>query len=214
MADICPTVTAFTLAEYSTQLQRISSFSERIHIDLMDGTFAPTKSPDLSEIWLPPSHLTDIHLMYQEPMSVLEQLIALSPNMVIIHNEAHVHHMHFVAELHKHNIKVGLALLQDTPVEYAHKIMHSFDHVLVFSGHLGHHGGYANMDLLDKVKQIKSHYPEVEIGWDGGINEGNIQSLTEAGVDVLNVGGAIQKASDPRSAYATLVARVENRDEN
>ena len=213
MSVICPTVTAFDLAEYRTQLHNVS-FAPRIHVDLMDGVFAPTKSPDLSEIWLPHHHIVDVHLMYQEPMEVLDQLIKLKPHMVVIHNEAHVHHMHFTAELHKHDIKVGLAILQDTPVEYAYQIMHSFDHVLVFSGNLGYHGGSADLGLLDKVRKIREHHPDAEIGWDGGINEHNVAQLIEAGVDVLNVGGFIQKASDPEAAYATLLAVTENRDED
>lgn len=207
MAVICPTVTAYDMTEYGMQLQRAAQMAERVHIDLMDGVFAPTKSPGLDEIWLPPhGPLVDIHLMYQEPMEVLEQLIKLRPHMVVIHNEAQVHHMHFTAELHKHEIEVGLAILQETPVEYAYQIMHSFDHVLVFSGNLGHHGGSADLRLLDKVRKIREHHPDVEIGWDGGISADNALELMEAGVDVLNVGGFIQKAEHPEQAYATLLA--------
>lgn len=128
--------------------------------------------------------------------------------MVIIHNEASVHHMHFVAELHKENILAGLAVLQDTPIDYAYQIMHSFDQVLVFSGNLGHHGGTADLQLLDKVKKIKVHHPDAEIAWDGGINAQNAQQFIKAGVDVLNVGGFIQKSADPASAYATLETLV------
>ncbi len=208
MAEICPTVTAFDLPAYREQLAAITPFAERIHIDLMDGQFAPTTSPDIQQIGLPHGPLVDIHLMYQEPMEALERLIHLKPHMVVVHNEAHVHHMHFVAELHKHDIKAGLAILQDTPIEHAYQIMHSFDHVLVFSGDLGHHGGQADLGLLDKVRKIRSHHPDAEIGWDGGINADNARLLANAGVDVLNVGGFVQKSSDPRSAYATLVAIV------
>lgn len=170
----------------------------------MDGVFAPTVSPSLDDIWIPHGPLVDIHLMYQEPMEVLNKLVTLKPHMVVIHNEAHVHHMHFVAELHRHNIKAGLAILQDTPVEYAYQIMHSFDHVLIFSGNLGHHGGSADLTLLDKVTKVQEHHPEAEIGWDGGINEHNIQQLVAAGVDVLNVGGFIQKSEDPSASYEQL----------
>lgn len=206
MAVICPTVTAFDISEYATQLSTAARFAQRIHVDMMDGVFAPTISPGLDEIWMPHGPLVDIHLMYQQPMEVLEQLIALNPHMVVIHNEAHVHHMHFVAELHKHDILVGLAILQDTPIEHAYQIMHSFDHVLVFSGELGHHGGTTNLGLLDKVQKIREHHPEAEIGWDGGINDQNAQQLIDAGVSVLNVGGFIQKAANPEAAYATLLS--------
>ena len=201
MAIVCPTITAFDEAEYKRQIDNVKGFAKRIHIDLMDGEFAPTKSPGLDKVWWPHELEADIHLMYQRPMDHLKQLIHLKPRLVVVHNEAHVHHMHFAAELHKEGIEVGLAILQDTPVEYAYQIMHSFDHVLVFSGNLGHHGGQADLAMLDKVKKIRDHHPEVEIGWDGGINDQNAKQLVEAGVEVLNVGGFIQKAADPAAAF-------------
>jgi ribulose-phosphate 3-epimerase len=204
MPIICPTVTAYDMHEYRAQMQRITPFAQRIHIDLMDGIFAPTKSPDLERIWWPPEVEVDIHLMYQHPMEYLEQLISLKPRMVIIHNEATVHHMHFAAELHKADIMAGLAILRDTPIEYAYQIMHSFDHVLVFSGNLGYHGGEADLGLLDKVRKIHDHHPETEVGWDGGINQHNAKELVDGGVDVLNVGGFIQKDNDPKARYAEL----------
>ena len=201
---ICPTITAFDSIEYRQQIEQVVDIAERIHIDLMDGEFAPTKSPDLNNVWWPHNITADIHLMYQQPMEVIDQLIRLKPNMVIIHNEASVHHMYFCAQLHAHGIKTGLALLSETPVDWAYQIMHSFDHVLVFSGHLGYHGGQANLDILDKVKKIRQHHPDAEIGWDGGINDHNIKQLLEGGVDVFNVGGFIQKAAHPNQAYAKL----------
>ncbi|CAN5610464.1 ribulose-phosphate 3-epimerase [soil metagenome] len=206
MAIICPTVTAYDTHEYRDQINRIKPFAERIHIDLMDGDFAPTRSPDLEEIWWP-HHLTaDIHLMYRRPMDYIAKLIELKPNMVIVHAEAEVHHMHFVAELHRRDIKAGIAILQHTPIENIEQILHSFDHALVFSGNLGFHGGETDLGLLQKVKAIKEHHPEVAIGWDGGIHNGNARQLIEGGVDILNVGGFIQKAPDAKGAYATLVS--------
>lgn len=206
MAIICPTVTAYDTHEYRLQIERLKPFAARIHIDLMDGIFAPTTSPGLDAVWWPAEQVADIHLMYQQPMACLEQLIRLKPRLVIIHNEAQVHHMRFAAELHKADILAGLAILHDTPVEYAYQIMHSFDHVLVFSGHLGYHGGQADLSLLDKVRQIRDHHPEVEIGWDGGITADNAPRLIAGGVDVFNVGSFIQASPDPASAYQRLLA--------
>lgn len=206
MATICPTVTAYDPHEYRVQMERLVPFAERIHIDLMDGEFAPTVSPGLDKIWWPPELIADIHLMYQRPMDHLKQLIKLKPHLVVIHNEAEVHHMHFAAELHKADIKVGLAILKDTPIENAYQIMHSFDQILIFSGNLGYHGGEADLAILDKVHKTREHHPEVEIAWDGGISDQNARQLLEGGVDVLNVGGFIQKSADPAGAYAKLKA--------
>lgn len=211
MAIVCPTVTAYDNHEYREQISRIESFAKRIHIDLMDGEFAPTKSPSLEHIWWPHHLKADIHLMYQHPMNHLEELIKLKPHMVIVHNEASLHHMHFAAELHLHDIKTGLAILHDTPIEYAHQIMHSFDQVLIFSGNLGFHGGDADLSLLSKVAYVREHHPEVEIAWDGGITSLNAHQLVAAGVDVLNTGGFIQQAPDPAHAYATITAVIDNK---
>ncbi len=208
MAIICPTVTASTEHEYKIQIKRLKPFAQRVHIDLMDGLFAPTKSPELDKIWWPHELTVDIHLMYQKPMEQLDQLVRLKPHMVVIHNEADAHHMHFAAALHRHGIKAGLAILQDTPIEYAYQIMHSFDHVLIFSGNLGHHGGTANLELLDKVEKVKQHHPEAEIGWDGGISAENAKILINSGVDVLNVGGAIHGSTKPEEAFKSLTESI------
>ncbi len=124
--------------------------------------------------------------------------------MVIIHAEADVDHVHFADSLHKVGIRAGLALLHDTPVERAKHLIKNFGHVLIFSGHLGYHGGTADLNLTHKIHELRELRPDVEIGWDGGITAKNAKQLAEAGVDVLNVGGFIQKASEPADAYAKL----------
>jgi len=205
MSTICPTVTAYSEHDYHQQLNYVAAFAERVHIDLMDGQFAPTRSLNISDIVWPANLKVDLHLMYQNPMDYLNQIITLQPSLVIVHNEADVHHMHFAAELHKHGIKAGLALLQATPVHFSQQIMHSFDHVLIFSGNLGHQGGQADMALLTKVSEVKRLWPDVEIGWDGGINDLNARQLIDGGVDVLNAGGFIARAADSREAYQELI---------
>lgn len=210
MIRICPTIDAFSTEDYRKQIEQVQSFADTIHIDLMDGDFAPVASPALEDVWWPYHIQADIHLMYRTPMDYVQQLIALKPHMVIVHAEASVHHMHFAAELHKHGIKAGLALLQETPVDNVTQIMHSFDQVLIFSGHLGYQGGVIDLGLLEKVYQVREYYRDIEIAWDGGVNDENIQTVVDGGVTVLNVGGFIQKSVDPQSAYDTLKTIVTN----
>ena len=79
---------------------------------------------------------------------------------------------------------------------------------MIFSGDLGKFGGTASMMQLEKVRLIKAINPNVEIGWDGGVNVDNAYTLTQGGVDVLNVGGAIANAAEPGQVYATLVSEI------
>lgn len=210
MAVICPTITPLNEAEYNAQMMNIASLSGRMQIDLMDKEFANSESTVvLDDVWWPPANTVDIHLMYKNPFDFLEILLRLKPSMVIIHVEAMIHHMHFAAELHKEGIKAGLAILPETPVSNVEQILHSFDHLLIFSGNLGYFGGEANLELAGKAYEAKAHHPELEVGWDGGINSDNAKILSSAGVDVLNVGGFIQNSDDPQSAYDVLLQAIE-----
>lgn len=209
MAVICPTVTAYDTHQYREQMELLEKFAARVHIDLMDGVFAPTKSPGVESVWWPDNLIADVHLMYQDPEPELDKLIGLKPSLVIIHAEAKADHAAFARRLRAAGIKAGLALLQDTAVSDVERLLPDFDHVMIFSGNLGYHGGSAvDYGLLDKARAIKQTRPEIEIGWDGGVNDQNARQLAEGGVDALNVGGFIHKAADPQEAYAKLEAVV------
>jgi len=206
MPVICPTVTAFDPHEYRAQMERLQPFAKRVHIDLMDGEFAPTKSPGLEQIWWPEGITADIHLMYMRPMEQISKLIELKPHLAVIHAEADVDHAAFAARLHEAGIKAGLAVLKSTSIADVANILKEFDHIMIFSGNLGYHGGsQVDFRLLDKVQEAKRVNPDIEIAWDGGVNDQNAKQLVEAGVEVLNVGGFIAKSSDPQSAYQKLV---------
>ncbi len=201
---ICPTIDAFENHGYRSQMERVEPFAPRIHIDLMDGVFAPTKSPPISEIWWNENKQVDVHLMYQNPMQPLAALIKLKPSMVIVHFEAEANHQLIASQLKAAGIKAGLAILPATQLINIDNIIADFDQLLIFAGHLGYQGGEADLSQLDKVRLAKASYPELEIAWDGGINELNIDTLVKAGVEVLNSGGYIQNAPNPAKAYATL----------
>lgn len=204
MAVVCPTITAYDLHEYRQQMEQIEGFAERIHIDLMDGQFAPNVSPELEKIWWPPAKIIDLHLMFNSPQQHLAAINRLHPSLVIIHFEAHLDVAEFAEQLRAEGIKTGVALLQNTPVEAVEPFIKQIEHVMVYSGNLGEHGGSADLGLLQKVQALKALDQDIEISWDGGINDQNAKALVEAGVDVLNVGGFIQKSADPQKAYATL----------
>ena len=207
--DICPTVTAYSDADYKRQLDTLCAFANRIHIDYMDGLFAPTVSQSVHESWWPKTILADLHLMYRHPMEVCDDVLRHHPHLVIVHEEAQ-HVSSFVHRMHEHRVKVGIALLQETPVEKLHHYINVIDHVLVFSGKLGHHGGEADMAMLEKVKAIRALRADIEIGWDGGITPENIVSLRDAGVSVFNVGAAIAHHQDPGASYKQLIELVQS----
>lgn len=213
MATVCPTVTAENLEEYEKQLKRLEPFAGRIHLDFMDGLFTKNRSLPLETAKMPEntSVKVDLHLMYMRPDLYLEQIQRFTPNLVVVQAEAKGDFANLADSLHQSGVKIGVALLQETPVDDIAAAIADIDHVLIFSGHLGYFGGQADLSLLDKVKELRNIKPGLEIAWDGGINAENAPALVTGGVDVLNVGGFIQQADDPASAYAKLIEVVENR---
>lgn len=212
MSVICPTVTCQSedLHEYRKQMERVENLASRIQVDLMDGEFAPTKSPDIDKIWFPENIQVDLHLMYQHPADVLNDVLELHPSMLIVHKEAHVDFATLSGALRASDIKLGLAILPETPVADCLDELEFVDHVLIFSGDLGHYGGMVDLKLLKKIEQLRKYKPSLEIGWDGGVNLGNVKSLVEGGVDVLNVGGYIQNSDDSAAAYKQLANLLQS----
>ncbi|HET6622572.1 MAG TPA: hypothetical protein VFG56_01410 [Candidatus Saccharimonadales bacterium] len=208
MSLICPTVLASDGASYVAQMERVAGLSSRLQIDLMDGDFAEPRSVNLAQVWWPDGVEADIHLMYRQPASELESLVSLKPNCVIIHAEADGDLAGVIEHLKKFDIKTGLALLKPTQPDQVNDLIGLVNHVLIFSGDLGKFGGQADMAMLDKIKQIRAINPNAEIGWDGGANLSNVQQLAAAGVDVINVGGALQQVDNPAKAYANMVSEI------
>jgi ribulose-phosphate 3-epimerase len=204
MPVICPAILAHDEKQYREQIEKIVHLAHRIQIDLSDGIFSRPKTITPEQTWWPAGFKADIHLMYKDPLSVLKAILPHKPHLIIIHAESDGDFNQLADMCKKNSVKVGVALLAETPADSIASALSLIDHVLIFSGNLGEYGGQANLGLLSKVEYLKSRKLELEIGWDGGVKDQNIAQLINGGVEVLNVGGYIQKASDPARAFSTL----------
>lgn len=208
MAVVVPCVTVSTPDEYKASLERIHTFSQRIHVDISDGVFAPNKLIEPEQIWWPQGWQADIHVMAEQPSLYLPRLLALRPHMITLHVETKEDLLPMLQQMKQLGIKAGIALMRQTVPSDVAGLVEAADHVMIFSGTLGRYGGTASLMQLEKIRLVKNINNGAEIGWDGGVSIENAFSLAQGGVDVLNVGGAIQKAPDPKVAYETLVKEV------
>jgi ribulose-phosphate 3-epimerase len=204
MPIICPSIMAASEEQYAKQMGRVAHFAHRIQIDLTDGHFAEPKTISAGKAWWPAGVKADIHIMHRDPEEAARAVAKHKPHMIIVHAESEGSFEAFAQFCREHHIKVGVALLQKTSPEHILPALDMVEHVLIFAGELGHHAGQADLTQLRKVEYLKQHKPELEIGWDGGINDQNISQLAFAGVDVFDVGGFIQKADNPEKAFAAL----------
>lgn len=208
MSVIAPCITADNPDTYKESVERIQPFAERVHIDISDGEFTENQLMTADQLWWPQEWQVDVHAMVAHPEKHIQALIALKPHMIVFHAEINVNMVQVIQFLKQYNIKAGIALQRATVPASVRPAIEAADHVMIFSGDLGHYGGTASLMQLEKVRLIKSINSGLEIGWDGGINLENAYGLAQNGVDVLNVGGAIQKATDPQKAYTTLVNEI------
>ena len=210
MKIVCPTVLARNKEDYQLAISTVAAFASRVHVDLMDFEFAGVDSIAPVQAWWPDGLQVDVHAMLQKPSDHLETLVALGPSMIILHAEASGDLLALIQDIKAKGIKAGIALLPETTLDTVGELLDAADYALVFAGHLGHDGGTADMSQVVRVREIRTKYPGVEIGWDGGLNVSNITAVAESGVDVLCVGGSIRGAKDPRKAYDSLVSLLES----
>lgn len=208
MSSIAPTIMAETVDDLASSLEKIKPFAARVHYDISDGEFAPRFLLDPTQLYWEQGWQVDIHAMVNRPSDYLPNLIAIKPDLVIIHAEIKEDIVAHLNTLKQAGIRAGLALLKPTVPSTVAEAIKIADHVMIFSGDLGKFGGTASMMQLEKVRLVKAINPKVEIGWDGGINVDNAYTISKGGVDVLNVGGAISQASDPIAVYQKLVSEI------
>ena len=208
---IAPAILAENAQQYKEQVDRITGFAERVHIDLTDGEFAPTVTIGIPELWAPEGWTIDIHAMVNKLDEYVPKLITLRPHLIIIHAEAKGDVLGALKEIKRSGIMAGLALLRPTVPQTVEELIKEAEHVLIFSGELGKFGGTASLMQLEKIRLVKMINPNVEIGWDGGANLTNVRALANYEVNVINVGSALSQPEDKKAAYEALVAEAKKR---
>ncbi|OYX38283.1 hypothetical protein B7Z00_02260 [Candidatus Saccharibacteria bacterium 32-50-10] len=208
MAVIAPCITVETVEAFQESIDRIKPFATRVHVDLSDGEFAPTFLVTPDEVTWPPQWQVDIHAMVMRPSEHLPKLIAMKPQLIVIHAESAENTVVHLQNIKQAGIKAGVALLRTTVPSTVSDAIKEADHVMIFSGDLGYYGGKASLMQVEKIRLVKAINPKVEIGWDGGVNIDNAFMLSQSGVDVLNTGGAIAKSNDPAATFAQLTREI------
>ena len=205
MTIVTPTITTDDAHEYRNQMELIASYSEGVHLDFSDGIFSPSTLLPISEAWRHDVLITHAHIMYQDPLSVINDMIALEADLVILHAESD-NVKEALEQLVENGTRTGIALLPETSVAELQELEIDglFEHILIFGGHLGFQGGEADLHQLDKITKLKELYDDVEFAWDGGVNADNAAQIAKAGVNVLNVGGYLKNAADPATTFTNL----------
>lgn len=194
----------------ATMVRQAETFTDYIQFDFMDGQFVPSRSVTWEHLATLPMKLHwEAHLMVLRPEDYLVNLQKAGAQRIIFHYEATASPREVIALVRQLGLEVGLAVNPETAVSSILPLLPALDSVLLLSVHPGFYGAQFIPEVLDKVVELRSIYPELEIGIDGGIKESNIVTVAEAGVDVIYVGSAIFLQPQPADCFQHLQALAE-----
>lgn len=189
-----------------TMLKQCASFTDYVQIDIMDGQFVPSNSITWRQITEIPENLRwEAHLMVEQPENQFPSFKKAGAKKVIFHYEAAPEPEKAISAARSLGLEVGIAVNPETPISSILPFTKKLDSVLFLSVHPGYYGAKFIPEVLDKIVELRRARPNLDIGIDGGIKEGNIIQIAKSRVNEICVGSAILLQPDPEAAYRKLL---------
>ncbi len=213
MIEIIPTVVPQSFDDIIAAKARYFAFSKNMHIDAVDGIFAPNRTwMPLSGEKLPEaaSILYEAHLMIDNPLSYGVSFARAGARRIIAHvesfNNAECAQEAFDMWQKAGAKEVGVAINFDTRLEELapYAVLCDFVHMMTIK-EIGKQGSSFEESSVDRVAQIRARYPDLTISVDGGGGTKNIPILESAGATRFCIGTALAKAKDPAKEYSLLL---------
>ena len=200
--------------EYCKLLQLADT--DYIHCDVMRENFVGHDALSLNtvkDVWDNVAVPLDIHLMVNEPLNELKQFIDIKPTIISIHYEAFKNKkdlLKAINKIHKAHIMVGLAINPSTFIKTIKEYLPLVDVVLVMGVEPGKSGQKMVSNTIPRVKELRGiiyeyDYP-VKIEVDGGVNDENLKSVTDAGADIIVMGSCLYSSKN----RPKLIEKVHN----
>jgi ribulose-phosphate 3-epimerase len=187
-----------------------------IHIDAMDGHFAPNIAfgPDTVKALRPlTERFFDVHLMLTHPEHYLDAYAAAGADALTIHLEASIHHHRHLKRIKELGCRAGLALNPGTPLSAALELLPEIDLLLIMSVSPGFGGQQFIDSMLSKIEQAKALQEkegwQYQISVDGGVNLSTIPKIVSAGADIAVCGSALYGAPSVTERAKQLVTAAE-----
>jgi len=190
-----------------TMIRQAESFTTYVQMDIMDGQFVPSRSITGEHLANIPMKLSwEAHLMVLHPEDYLHDFRQAGAQKVIFHYEATSSPQGVISRARDLDLGVGLAVNPETTVSVILPLVDEVDSILLMTVNPGFYGSKFVPEVMDKVAELRSARPDVEIGVDGGIKESNISQIARTGVNVIYVGSAIFLHPQPVESFHRLLA--------
>lgn len=216
MGKIAPSILSADISKLGEEVQMLDQGgADWIHVDVMDGHFVPnlTFGPNVVEAAKKHTDLPlDVHLMVEEPETMIDSFIEAGATGLSIHAEA-TKNIHQVMQLIKNQkVAAGVVLNPGTPASFIEPVLAIADMVLVMTVNPGFGGQVFIAEMLEKIEKLAAYRRENNLDFliqvDGGINEETIERCHEAGADVFVAGSNIFGAASPADQIQKLKTLV------
>lgn len=194
-------------------LQAESGGADSLHVDYMDGHYVPNISFGLDLI---PALKKRVripllaHLMISNAEERLDDFIKVSPDYIILQEDAVENTEHLLDRIRRKGIHTGLAISPPRPLENLYPYLPLIDFLLVLGVNPGFGGQEFMPQTLDKMRE--AHRLRVQqslrydIGVDGGVNMHTAADIVRTGANVLIAGSAVFGRQDVQKAIDELRA--------
>lgn len=210
LPTIIPAILSDQLEVYEKFAETYSAFTDRIHLDIMDGEFVLAKSPNVFEILqtIDNEHVAKyIHLMLKNPINVINILGESGNNIKVVYVHVEAIDEDAYARLLSLELpfQIGFVFDPRTDFDIYADFLTKTKIIQIMTVDPGTQGADFIPATLDKIDILRNKFDyKGEIHIDGHVNVVTLPSILQYGPNILNVGSAIQKAQDPKKAFDLL----------
>ncbi len=206
MIQIAASLLSANPLKLDEEMHSLEGVVDRLHIDVMDGHFAPNLAFGVDTIKaIPTIWKKDLHLMVSHPHVVSRWFESRDVDTIIFHPQSVKYPEKLITELQERKIGAGIAISPEITITQINSLLAIVDYVLIMGVHPGFSGQQMLLDqTVEKIRFIHSKYPQAHIAVDGGVNLDNIRALKEAGATIIVSGNYLFSAADKKEAAEAL----------